>query len=63
MDYTVANLQVEVNAPSEDVVVAYAQAFTNLGMRLQTSQLQIRVQKSLLISEGIFRTMILSKIR
>ena len=30
MDYTVENLQVEVNAPSEDAVVAYAQAFTKL---------------------------------
>lgn len=30
MDYTVDNVQVEVNAPSEDAVVAYAQAFTNL---------------------------------
>ena len=30
MDYTVDNLQVEVNAPSEDAVVGYAQAFTKL---------------------------------
>lgn len=30
MDYTVDNLQVEVNVPSEDAVVAYAQAFTKL---------------------------------
>ena len=30
MDYIVDNLQVEVNAPSEDAVVGYAQAFTKL---------------------------------
>ncbi len=30
MDYTVDNLQVEANAPSEAAVATYAQAFVNL---------------------------------